>query len=349
MQGFRKGWLLSGVLLLLVVTIPVCAQKISGDIAGDVTDSTGAVVANATVTAEKLDTRLLRSATASSTGSFRIPELPIGIYKVSVSAPGFKTTVRNMEVSAAALTHADFVLQVGERTETVEVEGAAPLVELSPNDNNYIDRAKIEALPINGRDLNSLIAVTPGVQRTPGGGFLAISINGSRTTSNNYLIDGLYNNDRYYGDQSLGQPGVTGIPAVIFPPEAIQEVGIQQTPSAEFGVKGGAPINMVMKSGNNGLHGDARWVRHTSFADAANYFSKRSGCSDPGSCQPTPLRNMQFGGTLGGPIVKDRTFFFVFYEGRRGSFPFPTRLMCRPRVTQLLPTICQPAQRVKTC
>ena len=170
---------------------------------------------------------------------------------------------------------------------------------------------------MNGRDLNSLIAITPGVQRTPGGGFLAISINGSRTTSNNYLLDGLYNNDRYYGDQSLGQPGVTGIPAVIFPPEAIQELGIQETPSAEFGVKGGAPINMVMKSGTNSFHGDARWVRHTAFGDAANYFNKINGCGDPGSCQPSPLRNMQFGGTFGGPIIKDRTFFFMFYEGQR--------------------------------
>jgi hypothetical protein len=301
---------------LCISAISSFSQKITGDITGDVKDSTGAVVAGAAATAENVNTHLSRSVTASGTGSFRIVELPLGTYKVSVSAPGFKTTVTSLEVSPSGVTHADFVLRVGQRTETVEVEGAAPLVELSPNDNSYLDKAKIDSLPINGRDLNSLIAVTPGVQRTPGGGFLAISINGSRTTSNNYLIDGLYNNDRYYGDQSIGQPGITGIPAVIFPPEAIQEVGIQETPSAEFGVKGGAPINMVMKSGTNGFHGDARWVRHTAFGDAANYFEKINGCT-PGSCEPTPIRNQQFGGTFGGPIVKDRSFFFMFYEGQR--------------------------------
>ncbi|PYX30332.1 MAG: hypothetical protein DMG80_12545 [Acidobacteria bacterium] len=308
----RRGTsILAFAVLLSASAISVFSQKITGDIAGDVADNTGAVVSGASATAENVATHLSRSATASSSGSFRILELPLGTYKVSVSAPGFKTTVRDVDVSPAGVSHADFVLQVGQRTETVEVEASAPLIELSPNQNNYIDKEKIDSLPMNGRDLNSLIAVTPG------GGFLAISINGSRTTSNNYLIDGLYNNDRYYGDQSLGQPGVTGIPAVIFPPEAIEELGIQQTPSAEFGVKGGAPINMVMKSGTNAFHGDARWVRHTAFGDAANYFNKIDGCGDPGSCQPSPLRNMQFGSTFGGPILKDRTFFFLFYEGQR--------------------------------
>ena len=191
-------------------------------------------------------------------------------------------------------------------------------MELSSNNNNYVDNAKIESVPLNGRDFNSLLAITPGVQRAPGGGFLAISINGARTTSNNYLIDGLYNNDRYYGDSSVGQTGVVGIPATLFPPEAIEQLAVQETPSAEFGVKGGAPINMVMKSGTNNWHGTAQWVRHTNFADATNYFSKHSGCGgDPDPCVPTNIRNQQFGGTIGGPIIKDKTFFFLYYEGQR--------------------------------
>ena len=318
MRGHHSKWILClGLCLGLIATLPAFSQKISGEISGDVTDTSGAAVVGASVRAEHLDTGLTRTGVTSSSGSFHIPDLPIGSYKVSVSSAGFKTTQRTVDVSAAAVTHAAYVLQVGDRTETVTVEGAAPLVEFSGNENNYVDSEKINALPLNGRDLNSVLAVTPGVQRAPGGGFLAISINGSRTTANNYLIDGLYNNDRYYGDQSIGQPGVVGMPAVLFPPEAVAELGIQENPSAEFGVKGGAPINMVMKSGTNGFHGDARWVRHTSFADAANYFAKIDGCSAPGSCQPTPLRNMQFGGTFGGPIIKDKTFFFVYYEGQR--------------------------------
>ncbi len=317
MRSSRLRWLVV-VLAALALSVPALAQKITGDIAGDVTDKSGAVVPGATATAVSVGTNLTRNAATSNTGSFRINDLPIGTYKVSVAKEGFKTTQRTMEVSASGLTHADFALEVGQRSETVTVEGAAPLVEFAPNNNNYVDNAKIETVPLNGRDFNSLLAITPGVQRAPGGGFLAISINGSRTTSNNYLIDGLYNNDRYYGDASLGQTGVLGIPAAIFPPEAIAELNVQETPSAEFGVKGGAPINMVMKGGTNTLHGTAQYTRHTDFADAANFFSKFTGCTDvPSPCHPTPIRNQQFGATIGGPIFKDKTFFFGFYEGQR--------------------------------
>jgi hypothetical protein len=307
--------------LVIASFSPVFAQKITGDVVGTVVDGSGAQVADATVTVESAGTGATRTTTTNTTGAFRVSDLASGSYKISVSATGFKTALSNVEISSGGVATADFTLQIGERTETVQVEGSAPLIDLSANNNNYIDNDKIENVPLNGRDFNSLIAMSPGVQRAPGGGFLAISINGSRTTSNNYLIDGLYNNDRYYGDAALGQTGVLGVPAAIFPPEALQEVGIQQTPSAEFGVKGGAPISLVMKSGTNGFHGTAQWVRHTAFADASNYFAKISGCDhDPGTanpCDATPIRNQQFGGTFGGPIWKDKTFFFVFYEGQR--------------------------------
>ncbi|MGH9501506.1 MAG: carboxypeptidase regulatory-like domain-containing protein [Terriglobales bacterium] len=308
------------VLLLLgwCSSRPVLAQKITGDISGNVTDASGAVMTGVSVTAVNTGTGVTRTGVSSAEGNYRIPELSIGTYKVSASAPGFKTSVQSVEILAGTAIQANFKLTIGQRAETVEVEGTAPLVEYSSNNNNYVDNAKIESVPLNGRDFNSLLAITPGVQRTPGGGFLAISINGARTTSNNYLIDGLYNNDRYYGDSSVGQTGVVGIPATLFPPEAIEQLGVQETPSAEFGVKGGAPINMVMKSGTNAWHGTAQWVRHTSFADAINYFSKHSGCSgDPDPCVPTAIRNQQFGGTIGGPIIKDKTFFFLYYEGQR--------------------------------
>jgi hypothetical protein len=309
------------LLLILFANVLLFGQTITGTIAGDVTDSSGAVVPSASVTAENVGTKVNRTIPTSGTGAYRITELPIGTYKLTVSASGFRTVATTAEVSAGGVTHVDFKLQVGQRTETLEVQGSAPLVEFSSYNNNYMDNAKIESVPLNGRDFNSLIAMTPGVQRAPGGGFLAISINGARTTSNNYVLDGLYNNDRYYGDAALGQTGVLGIPAAIFPPEAIEEVGIQQTPSAEFGIKGGAPINMVMKSGTNAYHGTAQWVRHTAFADASNYFNKLGGCAHaagtPDPCVATPIRNQQFGGTFGGPIFKDKTFFFLFYEGQR--------------------------------
>src|SRR6478752_2229331 len=307
----QSSWYVYLFVLLVLISIcsmPLLAQRITGDIAGEVTDSTGAVLPNVTITAVNTGTNFSRSAVTSDTGAFRIPELPIGTYKVTASAEGFKSAVQTTNVLSGSIVQSSFKLTIGQRTETVEVEGSAPLVELSSNNNNYVDNAKIENVPLNGRDFNSLLAITPGVQRTPGGGFLAVSINGARTTSNNYFIDGLYNNDRYYGDSAIGETGIVGIPATIFPPEAIQELSVQETPSSEFGVKGGAPILLNMKSGTNTWHGGATWVNHSGFGDASNYFSQG---------QKTPIHNNQFNATIGGPIVKDKAFMFLFYEGQR--------------------------------
>ena len=139
------------------------------------------------------------------------------------------------------------------------------------------------------------------------------------TAPNNYFIDGLYNNDRYYGDSAINQTGIVGIPAVLFPPEAIQELSVQETPSAEFGVKGGAPILLNMKSGTNSWHGSGTWVNHSGIGDAVNYFGKHNtdNCATPGECEPTSIHNNQMNGTVGGPIIKDKAFLFVYYEGQR--------------------------------
>jgi hypothetical protein len=306
-RAFRRSFV--GLLLIGVWAVnPLVAQRITGDISGNVTDTTGAVVPGATVTATSPGTGATRTGTTSGDGNYRLPELAIGLYKVTASAQGFKTVVQSVDILAGAVVQANFKLTVGQRSETVEVEGTAPLVELSPNNNNYVDNEKIENVPLNGRDFNSLLAITPGVQRTPGGGFQSISINGSKVESNNYFIDGLYNNDRYYGDSAIGETGIVGIPAVLFPPEAIEELSIQETPSAEFGVKGGAPILLNMKSGTNTWHGSGTWVNHSGFGDASNYFSQG---------QKTPIHNNQFNATIGGPIVKDKAFMFLFYEGQR--------------------------------
>src|ERR1700679_279261 len=156
---------LSIVVLLLVVyaSQPALAQTITGTISGEVTDTSGAVVAGATITVENLGTSEKRTSTTTASGSFRVPDLDIGKYKVTATAQGFKTLVQTAEVLTGAVTRADFKLQVGERAETVEVEGNAPLVDLSPNNNNYVDSEKIENVPLNGRDFTSLLAITPGV------------------------------------------------------------------------------------------------------------------------------------------------------------------------------------------
>ncbi len=325
------------LLVLGLVSLPAFAQKITGDIEGNVADSTGAFLPGVTVTAENTATGLSRTATSNNSGAFRINDLAIGPYKVTASSQGFKTEVINLQILAGALSRADFKLTVGERTETVEVQGEAPLVDLSPNNNNYVDNAKIENVPLNGRDFNSLLAITPGVQRAPGGGFLAISIDGSRTTSNNYFIDGLYNNDRYYGDSAINETGIVGIPAVEFPPEAIEEMSVQGTPSAEFGVKGGAPILLNMKSGTNAWHGSGTWVNHNGYGDAVNYFAKHNSdnCASPGECQPTNIHNNQMNATIGGPIIKDKAFFFLYYDGQRyKSLSVSSRMVPMPSEIQ---------------
>src|SRR5712671_7739292 len=309
------------LILTLFGAASLSAQKITGDISGDVTDASGAAIPNVVVTAVNGATGLTRSATTSNSGAYTLTELPIGTYKLTVSSQGFKTIVRSAIVSTGAVTRADFALQIGQVSETITVEGSAPLMDTSPNDNNFVDGLKIETVPLNGRDFNSLLAITPGVQRAPGGGFLAISINGGRTTANNYFIDGLYNNDRYYGDSAINQTGILGIPAVTFPPDAIEELSVQETPSSEYGIKGGAPILISMKSGTNTWHGGATWVNHNGIGDAANYFSKHNtdNCQGVGECRPTPIHNNQFHANTGGPIIKDKAFFFLFYEGQRSK------------------------------
>src|SRR5262249_49824932 len=165
--------------------------------------------------------------------------------------------------------------------------------------------------------------VTPGVQRDPGGGFLSVSISGARRTSNNYMIDGISNNDRYYGDSVLNQTGVVGVPATLVPMDAIAEFTVQQTPSAEFGIKGGGGINVVMKSGTNQPHGTAYYFRHDDWTDSPNFFVKRDAEKNGLPVTSTPVKNQQYGGTFGGPIQKDKTFFFGYFEGQRLAVTSP--------------------------
>jgi hypothetical protein len=293
--------------LILVSGISLSAQVVTGEITGTVMDQSGAAVAGASVSAVCPDTKSTRTATSGSTGEYRLSNMPSCVYKVTVTSQGFKTEVRDVTVTVAQVTKADFPLQLGERSETITVEAAAPLVDYSAGINNDVDTERIVDLPLNGRDFKSVLALTPGVQRTPGGGFLDVSISGQRTTANNYLIDGMYNNDRFYGSEVVGQPGVLGVSASLLANDAIAEYTVSELPSAEYGVKGGASINVTLKSGTNDFHGAAYYFGHWSATDASNPISQTV----------TPLHNHQYGGIIGGPIKKDRTFFFLNYEAQK--------------------------------
>src|SRR3954469_9723251 len=300
-----------GVFLALAFASTTFAQKTTGDITGTVSDETGAMLPGVTINAVCSDTNMTRTAVADAQGGFRISELPICLYRVTAELQGFKSVVRDTPITANAVAKVDFKLEVGTMSETVTVEGVSPVIEFSDKLNSRVDSARIESIPLSGRDFNSLLNVTPGVQHNPGGGFQGVNVSGARTSSNNFMIDGISNNDRYYGDTVLNQTGVVGVPATLVPTDAIGDFTVQQTPSAEYGVKGGAAINVVMKSGGNVPHGTGYYFRHDDWTESPNFFVKRQGGDT------TPVKNAQYGGTFGGPLQKDRTFVFGYYEGQR--------------------------------
>src|SRR5262245_48874640 len=312
-----------GVFLALAFTSTALAQKTTGDITGTVSDSTGAILPGVAISAVCTDTNLTRTAISDSQGGFRISELPICMYRVTAELQGFKSVVRETPITANAVAKVDCRLEVGAVSETVTVEAVSPLVEFSDKLNNRVDSQRVEAMPLSGRDFNSILNVMPGVQHRPGGGFQGVNISGARTSSNNFMIDGISNNEVYYGDTVMNQVAILGVPATLVPTDAIGDFTVQQTPSAEFGVKGGAAINIVMKSGGNVPHGTGYYFRHDPWTDSPNFFDVRAAERAGKTADATPIKNQQYGGTFGGPIRKDKAFFFGYYEGQRLAVTTP--------------------------
>jgi TonB-dependent Receptor Plug Domain len=178
-----------------------------------------------------------------------------------------------------------------------------------------VDQKLVNELPLNGRDSGKLVALVPGVTVEPSGvagtqfGFGQFNINGSRDRSNNYTLDGTDNNDPFFNNSALNQVGITGAPAMLLPVDAIEEFNLQSHFGAEYGRNSGSVVNIITRSGTNQLHGAAFEFLRNSALDARNYFNTES--------RKTLFQNNQFGGSLGGPIIKDKTFFFAAYEGQR--------------------------------
>jgi hypothetical protein len=281
------------------------AQSFRGAINGSVLDPSGAAIASAIVSAKQDATGVARKTVSSSSGDFSLPDLPLGIYTVSVAAPGFQeTTKTHVEVAVSTVTTLDFTLGVATQAETVEVNANAPLVERSSSAlTGVVDRHTVDDLPLNGRDFRQILKLTPGVGNTGG----PTSVNGSRTRGNNYEIDGADNNDGFQNFASVNQGGVAGIPGVVLPVDAIDELSVQTSGTAESGRNGSASINVAIKSGTNQLHGTA-FEFNRNEALAAN-----SPFATPGSPK-REIRNNQPGFSLGGPIVRNHTFFFISGE-----------------------------------
>ncbi|HEY6129052.1 MAG TPA: TonB-dependent receptor [Candidatus Acidoferrum sp.] len=295
------------------------AQTFRGTILGTVTDSSGAAIAGAAVAVKNVNTGLSRTVSTSEDGTYSVPELPIGTYTVTVEKTGFKQgVVTGIQVEVSSERRADVALQAGDVATKVEIfADTLPQVESTTNVLGGIVESKVVTnLPVNGRDYQKLIYLVPGVAGSPDqitdspGSFGVFSVNGARGRSNNFLLDGTDMNDGYRNDPAINEAGVFGTPATILPLEAIAELRVLSNSEAEYGRSAGGVINIVTKSGTNSFHGSGFDFFRNNALDARNYFNEIG--------QPqNPFHNNQFGGSLGGPILKDKTFFFVDYEGMR--------------------------------
>jgi hypothetical protein len=325
--------------LLLLIPGSLIAQTFRGTILGTVTDPQGAVVAGAKVTVRNVDTGLERTSQTSADGSYAVPELPIGTYTVTISQSGFQTSsVTNIAVEVAAQKRVDVSLSAGQVTTTVEVSGdTLPLVDTTSDTlGGVLTQDTVKDLPINGRDYTKLIYLNPGVAGSPDqitdspGSFGEFSMNGARGRSNNFLLDGTDMNDGYRNNPAINEAGVFATPATILPIDAVSDMRVLSNFEPEYGRNGGAIVNIVTKSGTNAWHGDLFEYFRNSGLDARNYF-------DQTSAPKAPFHNNQFGGSLGGPIVKNRTFFFLDYEGQRENVGVVT-LACVPTLNQIQTT-----------
>jgi len=313
----------AGVCFLLIsislLSTSLFAQTFRGTILGTVTDPQGAVVAGATVNVRNVNTGLERSTATSGDGSYSVPELPIGTYTVTVSQTGFqKSVTSNVAVDVASEKRVDVSMKTGQVSETVEVSGETlPIVETTTDTlGGVLTQETVKDLPINGRDYTKLIYLNPGVAGSPDqitdspGSFGEFSMNGARGRSNNFLLDGTDMNDGYRNNPAINEAGVFATPATILPIDAVSDMRVLSNFQPEFGRNGGAIVNIVTKSGTNALHGDVFEYFRNNALDARNYF-------DQSPAPKAPFHNNQFGGAIGGPIVKNKTFFFLDYEGQR--------------------------------
>jgi Carboxypeptidase regulatory-like domain/TonB dependent receptor len=298
--------------LLLVSALPLFSQAYTGRILGNVNDQSGASLSGAKVSITDTARGNTRSLTTDASGDYVAPDLLPGIYTVKAESTGFKTTERvNIQLEVGKDARVDFALLPGNVSETVTVTEEIPLVETT-NDvlGGTLSNAQINDLPLNGRDFQNLVVLQPGVVRYPGGGYETTSSNGVRPEDNNYIVDGIDNNEPFGAQSVINGTGTGGDSATVLPIDAIQQFNVEENPPAEYGWKPGAIVNVGLKSGTNKIHGTAYDFERNSVFDARNYF-------DVVPNPQTPLRLHQFGATVGGPIVKDKLFFFAGYEGVR--------------------------------
>jgi hypothetical protein len=319
-----KSWLRCIALGVVFLSSLLLAQSYRGLIRGSVVDPSGSVIAEAKVTAKSGATGISRETRTAQDGTYVFAELPAGTYTLVAEASGLSPVAQNVLVNVGLDTTANFDLtSLQRRVEQVNVEGAAPLVDATRDVlGEVVPRQLVSDLPLNGRDFGKLVALVPGATVEPSGvaaiqsGFGQFAINGSRDRSNNYTLDGTDNNDPFFNNSAFNQTGIGGAPASILPIDSIQEFNLQSQFSAEYGRNTGSVVNIISKSGTNNFHGSVFEFLRNDVFDARNFFNRsvdQAGNSIPKSA----FRNNQFGASVGGPIIKGKTFFFGAYEGQR--------------------------------
>src|SRR6202042_2121618 len=296
----------------LLLAMTAGAQTTAGRILGTVTDQSGAGVGGATVVVTDVQHGVSRTLTTGDSGDYVAAELQPGTYQIRAESKGFKTVERlNVVIEVATDVRADFSLPPGQVSETIVVNEDIPLLNTtSATLGGTLSNKEINDLPLNGRNYENLLQLRPGVMRYPGGGFSTTSANGLRAEDNAYFIEGLFNSEPYSGQAIINGSGIAGDSATILPIDSIQEFNLQQNPPAEYGWKPGAVVNVGLKSGTNSLHGTAFGFGRDGALDGRNYFN------DAPNAKLTRTLE-QFGGSVGGAIIKDKAFFFGAYEGQR--------------------------------
>ena len=298
------------VAVFVILSTAAFAQVTTGDIVGRVTDSTGGVLPGATVTIEHLGTHDIRTVPSNGTGDFVFNLLPIGAYTVKVELQGFISQTARVSLSTGDRARFDAKLQLGQVAENVTVTAESPLVQTDTATMSALVTEKaVQDLPVSGRNVARLVQLVPGAFEGQTNSLAsgnrpddrrqtsAVSINGAMDNQNNHLIDGIDNNER-----AIGTVGVK--PSI----DAIAEIKVQTSMyTAEVGRTAGGVVNIITKSGSNDFHGSAfEFVRNDRF-DARNFFA--TGADKP------KLKQNQYGGSVGGPVARNKTFFFLDYEG----------------------------------
>jgi Carboxypeptidase regulatory-like domain/TonB-dependent Receptor Plug Domain len=308
-RQMQRAFLCGLFMFLCLAFVPLFGQTTTGTISGTVTDPTGSVIPNAKITVMNVQTGIEQTTQSNSSGNYIFPALAVGDYRLTVKAESFGTTTASgLHLDANQNLTTDMSLKVGTETQSVSVSAAAALVELRESQlSTTIERQQISELPLNGRSAVSLVQLVPGVTTFAPSATIGdsagnkFSLNGNRTNENSFYLDGAY----YTSFMSQGGN-------VLPNPDALQEFRVLTNNfDAEFGRYPGGVVNAITRSGSNQFHGLAYDYLRNSALNLKNYFATRV----------TPLVQNQFGGTFGGPIIRNKAFFFGSYEGLRISTP----------------------------